>query len=43
MTNKKERTKCEVVSRVCGYMRPIANWNDGKQEEFKSRAMFDVE
>lgn len=27
----------EVYSRVVGYYRPIANWNDGKKEEFKER------
>ena len=26
---------CEVFSRVCGYFRPVTNWNKGKQEEFK--------
>jgi ribonucleoside-triphosphate reductase len=34
------RTKCEVYSRVCGYVRPVAQWNVGKQEEFKDRRMF---
>ena len=28
---------CEVFSRVCGYFRPVTNWNKGKQEEFKER------
>ncbi len=28
---------CEVFSRVVGYFRPIQNWNDGKQQEFKER------
>jgi ribonucleoside-triphosphate reductase len=27
----------EIFSRVCGYHRPIKNWNKGKQEEFKER------
>jgi anaerobic ribonucleoside-triphosphate reductase len=34
--------KCEVYSRVVGYHRPVDNWNEGKQEEFKDRALFDV-
>ena len=34
--------KCEVFSRVCGYFRPVANWNRGKQEEFKERKKFVV-
>ncbi len=33
--------KCEVYSRVVGYLRPVQNWNAGKQEEFKDRKTFD--
>ena len=33
-------TKCEVFSRVVGYFRPVGNWNDGKQEEFRYRKEF---
>ncbi|MBN1543886.1 hypothetical protein JW898_00310 [Candidatus Woesearchaeota archaeon] len=33
--------KCEVFSRVVGYMRPVQQWNKGKQEEFKDRVEFD--
>jgi ribonucleoside-triphosphate reductase len=32
---------CEVYSRVVGYLRPIDQWNDGKQSEFKVRKTFD--
>ncbi|UCF89954.1 MAG: hypothetical protein JSW39_16820 [Desulfobacterales bacterium] len=32
--------KCEVYSRVVGYLRPVAQWNEGKQAEFKDRKMF---
>ncbi|MBM3257689.1 MAG: ribonucleoside triphosphate reductase [Candidatus Nealsonbacteria bacterium] len=28
---------CEVYSRVVGYLRPVQQWNEGKQEEFKER------
>lgn len=35
-----ERTKCEVYSRVVGYIRPVSQWNEGKQEEFKDRVLF---
>ena len=38
----KERTKCEVWSRVCGYLRPTSKWNDGKAAEFKDRKTFEV-
>ena len=34
--------KCEVYSRVTGYFRPVANWNRGKQEEFKERKPYKV-
>ena len=30
----------EVYSRVCGYYRPVKNWNKGKKEEFKDRKVF---
>ncbi len=33
--------KCEVYSRVVGYLRPVDQWNDGKQSEFKIRKKFD--
>ena len=33
---------CEVYSRVTGYFRPVANWNKGKQEEFKDRQVYDM-
>ena len=32
--------KTEVYSRVCGYFRPIENWNRGKKEEFKDRKAY---
>jgi anaerobic ribonucleoside-triphosphate reductase len=34
--------ECEVYSRVVGYLRPLKQWNKGKQEEFKRRKMFKV-
>jgi len=42
MKNKK-RTKCEIYSRVVGYIRPISQWNLGKQEEFKDRKIYILE
>jgi len=45
-----EQAKCptcgretEVFSRVVGYLRPVAQWNDGKQAEFKVRKSFTLE
>ncbi|UCG64339.1 MAG: ribonucleoside triphosphate reductase [Deltaproteobacteria bacterium] len=34
--------ECEVYSRVVGYLRPLKQWNRGKQAEFKMRRMFAV-
>lgn len=36
-------SKCEVFSRVVGYMRPVQNWNNGKKEEFAMRKTFNIE
>jgi hypothetical protein len=33
--------RVEVFSRVVGYFRPVARWNDGKKEEFRERKTFD--
>ena len=32
---------CEVYSRVVGYLRPVDQWNDGKQAEFAVRHTFE--
>lgn len=34
--------KTEVYSRVCGYFRPVENWNKGKMEEFRERKNYNV-
>lgn len=34
---------CEVYSRVVGYLRPVAQWNPGKQAEFTERLPYEVE
>ena len=39
---EEKRTKCEVYSRVVGYLRPVNQWNRGKQQEFKDRKMFNA-
>ena len=39
---EEKRTKCEVYSRVVGYMRPVKQWNRGKQQEFEDRRVFDM-
>ncbi len=35
--------ECEVYSRIVGYLRPVDQWNDGKQAEFEERKLFDKE
>jgi anaerobic ribonucleoside-triphosphate reductase len=35
--------KTEVYSRVCGFFRPVQQWNKGKKEEFKERREYVVE
>ena len=37
-----KRTECEVYSRVVGYLRPVRQWNQGKQQEFSDRKTFDA-
>jgi len=37
------RAETEVYSRVVGYLRPIKQWNDGKQAEFEKRKTFRVD
>ena len=37
---KPTRQLVECYSRIVGYMRPINQWNDGKQSEFKDRKVF---
>ena len=33
---------CEVYSRIVGYLRPVGQWNLGKQQEFKDRKEYAV-
>ena len=35
-----ERTRCEVLTRVIGYHRPVAWFNTGKKGEFYERKYF---
>ena len=32
--------KCEIYSRIVGYIRPVEQWNEGKKQEFKERLTF---
>lgn len=38
-----KRTKCEVYSRIVGYLRPVQQWNPGKTQEFYDRKVFKVD
>ena len=47
---KGEQYKCptcnkqtDVYSRVVGYLRPVTNWNMGKQQEYKERKVFNTQ
>ena len=42
-TKMENRTKCERYSRVVGYLRPVDQWNDGKQAEWNDRTMFVIQ
>ena len=33
---------CEIFSRVCGYLRPVKQYNLGKKEEFKKRVNYRI-
>ena len=35
--------ECEVYSRIVGYIRPVNQWNKGKQAEFKTRKTFKIQ
>lgn len=37
---EEKRTSCEVWTRVMGYHRPVAVWNEGKQAEHRERKYF---
>lgn len=43
MNEEKQRTRCEVYSRVVGYLRPVDQWNEGKQAEFSERQEYVVQ
>ncbi|HOD15005.1 MAG TPA: anaerobic ribonucleoside-triphosphate reductase [Spirochaetota bacterium] len=43
MNTKERKVPVEVYSRVCGYFRPVNQWNKGKQEEFTERKVYRLE
>lgn len=36
------KCKTEVWSRVCGFFRPINNWNKGKKSEHQDKKTYDT-
>lgn len=34
--------RCEVYSRVVGYLRPVSQWNVGKRREYKERKEYKI-
>ena len=36
------KTKCEIFSRVVGYIRPVEAWHEGKAAEFGDRVLFKI-
>lgn len=34
--------KCEVYSRVVGYIRPVEQWHKGKRQEYKERLEYNM-
>lgn len=41
MPNCPHRT--EVYSRVCGFFRPVQQWNRGKKEEYRDRKEYVIQ
>ncbi|MFZ5364863.1 MAG: anaerobic ribonucleoside-triphosphate reductase [Patescibacteria group bacterium] len=41
-SQKLERQKCEIYSRVVGYLSPVQRWNKGKKAEFSDRKVYNA-
>lgn len=37
-----KRQRCEVFSRIVGYLRPVQQWNPGKVSEYYMRTTYQV-
>lgn len=42
LSEEKKVQKCEVYSRVVGYLSPVSVWNKGKKEEFSQRQTYEI-
>jgi anaerobic ribonucleoside-triphosphate reductase len=38
-----KRTKCQVYSRIVGYLSPLSQWNPGMKQMFKDRRFFKLD
>lgn len=38
---EKKRVRCDVYSRVVGFLTPVQQWNKGKRSEFFDRKTYD--
>jgi len=43
INTKTKRQKCEVFTRVVGYLRPVGQFNAGKQAEYGDRQVYKTE
>ena len=34
------KQKCQIYSRIVGYVSPVSEWNKGKLEEYKDRVEY---
>ena len=39
----RQHFKTEVYDRICGYLRPIENWNPGKRSEREDKKFYKVD
>ena len=35
-----KKVPCNIYSRVCGFYRPVSQWNNGKREEYRDRKQY---
>ena len=40
MKQQEIKIPCNIYSRVCGFYRPVSQWNNGKREEYRDRKQY---
>ena len=43
LLNIVQKIKTIIFSRPVGYITPVSNWNEGKEEEFDQRKLYNME